>query len=128
MPYPVIQPSTRAYDPGNYPVRTYNSQSGAEVRLLYGSKRTNVRLALTYSNITDASAEEFLTHFDETRGTFQTFSLSPEARVAMLAGWKSSLGALDPPQAVSWRYAQPPQIVNVRPGVSSVTISLIGVI
>ena len=49
-------------------MRTYNAQNGAEVRLLYGSKRTNVKLQLSYSNVADTVAADFLTHFDETKG------------------------------------------------------------
>ena len=128
MPYPTIRPSTRQYSPGNWPVRTYNAQNGAEVRLLYGSVRTNLKLQLAYTNLPDAEAAKFLDHFDETKGTYKTFKLSTDARVAMLAGWKDTAGALDPPQGVDWRYEQAPQLVAVRPGVSTVTISLIGVI
>ena len=128
MPYPVVQPAARTYDHGNYPVKTYNAQNGAEVRLLYGSKRYNLQLQLTYNNISDDIAEEFLQHFDETFGTYKTFQFSTEARVALLAGWKGGAAALQPPQGVDWRYAQAPQLVNVRPGISTVNVSLIGVI
>ena len=38
MAYPDIRPSSRQFDPGNWPVRTYNAQNGAEVRLLYGKQ------------------------------------------------------------------------------------------
>ena len=128
MPYPAQRPSARAYDAGNWPVRTFNSQNGAEVRLLYGSKRTNLKLSLSYTNIPDTVAAEFVSHFNETQGTFKTFQFSPEARVALFAGWKGTAGALDPPQGVDWRYEAAPQLVGVRPGVSTVTVSLIGVI
>ena len=128
MPYPTLRPASRFYNPGNYAVKTYNAQSGVEVRLLYGSKRYNVQLQLTYNNISDDIAEEFLQHFDETFGTYKTFQFSTEARVALMAGWKGGAGALKPPQGVDWRYAQAPQLVNVRPGISTVNVSLIGVI
>ena len=74
MPYPTIRPSTRQYSPGNWPVRTYNAQNGAEVRLLYGSVRTNLKLQLAYSNLPDAEAAKFLDHFDETKGTYKTLN------------------------------------------------------
>ena len=128
MPYPTQRPSSRSYDAGNYPVRTYNAQNGAEVRLLYGSKRTNVKLQLSYSNVADTVAADFLTHFDETKGTFNTFKFSSDARAALFAGWSGNAGALNPPQGVDWRYEKAPQIVAVRPGVSTINVSLIGVI
>lgn len=128
MPYPAQRPSSRSYDAGNYPVRTYNAQNGTEVRLLYGSKRTNVKLQLSYVNVADTVAAAFMGHFDETKGTYKTFKFEPDARVALFAGWQGSAGALEPPQGVDWRYEQAPQIVAVRPGVSTVNVSLIGVI
>jgi len=128
MPYPVVRPSTRAYNSGDYPVRKYNAQNGAEVRLLYGSKRTNLKLQLSYENVADTVAAEFLAHFDETTGTFRTFQFSPDARVALFAGWTGTAGALDPPQGVDWRYEQAPQVQAVRPGISTITVSLVGVI
>jgi hypothetical protein len=128
MPYPAIRPTGRSFDPGNWPVRTYNSQSGAEVRLLYGSKRYNLKLSLTYTNISDAEAAQFLAHYEETRGTFSTFAFDPAARVALFSGWQGGLGALSPPLGVDWRYAEPPRIDSVRPGISTATVSLVGVI
>ena len=109
-------------------MRTYNAQNGAEVRLLYGSKRFNLKLQLGYNNVPDTVAAAFLAHFDETQGTYKTFQFEPDARVALFAGWQGSAGALEPPQGVDWRYEQAPQITAVRPGVSTVTVSLIGVI
>ena len=96
-----------------------------EMRLLYGSKRFNLKLSLSYNNVDDTVAAEFLGHFDETMGTYKTFEFSPDARVALFAGWQGTAGALDPPQGVNWRYEKAPQIVAVRPGVSNVSVSLI---
>ena len=127
MPYPTQRPTSRRYDHGNYPVRTYNAQNGAEVRILYGSKRTNLKLQLGYTNVADTVAAEFLEHFDETKGTFGTFQFSSDARTALFAGWTGS-AEFDPPQGVDWRYEKAPQITAVRPGISTITVSLIGVI
>ena len=128
MPFPVLRPSERTFDPGDYPVRKYNSQNGAEVRILYGSLRYNLKLSLGYKNIPDVDADKFLVHFDETKGTFSTFDFTPDARVAIFSGWLGDAGSLRPPTAVDWRYEKAPQVVAVRPGISSVTISLVGVI
>ena len=128
MTYPDIKPTGRTFDPGNWPVRTYNAQNGAEVRLIYGSKRYNLKLQLSYANITDADAESFLQHYENVLGTYKTFQVNATSRVDVLAGWQGNNNALTPPAGVDWRYAQPPQVVSVRPGVSTVTVSLIGVI
>ncbi|NBS69764.1 hypothetical protein EBT31_12765 [bacterium] len=124
MPYPTLRPASRNFDPGDWPVKTFRSQSGVEVRILYGSQRTGLKLDLSYPNITDTQAEQFLTHFTETLGTLRTFSLPAEAR----AGWTGTASSLNVPTTQAWRYAQPPAVTAVRPGISTVTISLVGVL
>lgn len=128
MPYPVLKPSSRSFDLGDWPVRTYRAQNGAEIRLLYGNKRSNFKLALNYNNVSDKVASAFTAHFEETKGTFSVFNLSPDAKVAILAGWDGTPGTLDMPTGVDWRYEKAPQIIAVRPGISTVSINLIGVI
>jgi hypothetical protein len=92
MAFPTLQPTGRTYDPGSYPVKTFKAQNGVEHRILYGSERTDVKLSLSYANIGDANAEQFLDHYDEVQGTFNTFDLPDNA----LAGWSSNTDALRP--------------------------------
>ena len=128
MPYPVAQPTSRSYDFGNWPVKTFNAQNGTEIRLLYGSRRTNLQLQLGYQNVPDAKAAEFMAHYEETKGTYLTFAFSGAARVALFAGWTGTAAQLDAAAAVEWRYAKAPTIDSVRPGISTVQVSLVGVI
>jgi hypothetical protein len=124
MAYPTLVPSSRNYNSGDYPVKTFRAQSGSESRILYGNRRTGMTLELQYDNITDANAELFLDHYDETKGSYSTFPLPTDA----LNGWSGNTDALDAATANSWRYDQPPQVSNVRPGISSVQIKLVGVL
>ena len=124
MPFPSLTPTSRAYDGGDFPVRSYRSQSGVETRILYGSRRTGMSLSLGFENITDTQAEQFLDHYDETKGTYSTFSLPATA----LTGWKGNTAALDAATANSWRYSEAPSVSNVRPGRSSVQVKLVGVL
>jgi len=128
MPFPVVPPSVRNYDAGDWPVRKFNTQNGTEIRLLYGNKRYNLKLSLTYANVVDTTVSEFIAHFAETKGTFKTFNLSNAARVALLSGWAGTPGQLDMPGGVDWRYASSPDIEQIRPGISTIKINLIGVI
>jgi len=124
MAFPTLQPTGRNFNPGDFPIKSFRSQSGAETRILYGSQRTNMSLELNYDNITDTNANLFLTHFNEVQGTFQTFS----APSAVRSGWSGTSTALDVTGANAWRYAEAPQITAIRPGVSSVRVKLIGVL
>ncbi len=125
-----LVPSSRTFESGDYPVKTYKAQSGAEHRILYGSNRTNMKLSLTYANIRDVDAELFLDHYDTVQGTFQTFVLGNiNGFNPTRGGWegnKDALGAGE--QSNSYRYEGPPQVVQVASGRSTVTVNLIGVL
>lgn len=121
-----LKPTSRQYTPGDYPVKTYNANNGAEVRILYGSRPFNMTLELTYSNITDAQANSFLTHYYTVQGTYQTFTIPSTSNT--FAGWSSTSGALNlTGTGAIWRYSEPPQQQSVRPGVSTVSVRLVGV-
>ncbi|HAX29285.1 MAG TPA: hypothetical protein DCX94_15305 [Alteromonas macleodii] len=127
-----LVPSARTFESGDYPVKTYKAQNGAEHRILYGNKRTNMKLSLTYANILDADAELFLDHYDTVQGTFQTFSLGSvgaDRRNPTRGGWegnKDVLGAET--HGNNYRYEGPPQVQQVALGRSTVTVNLIGVL
>ena len=127
-----LVPSARTFESGDYPVKTYRAQNGAEHRILYGDKRTNMKLSLTYANILDVDAELFLDHYDAVQGTFQTFALGnvgTDRRNPTRGGWegnKDALGAQT--HGNNYRYEGPPQVAQVASGRSTVTVNLIGVL
>lgn len=123
MPFPSIKPTARDFTPGDWPVKTFNAQSGAEVRILYGDTRTKMELSLSYDNVPDAQAEQFLTHYDEVKGSYLTFDLSDAAKT----GWLGNATAIDAGNVNKWRYADAPQVTAVRPGRSSIRVNLVGV-
>jgi len=124
MAYPTYKPTSRNFSAGNYSYKTFKSQSGKETRILYGDKRTGMTLDLSYENIADTVADDFITHYDEVKGGFSTFTLPNEVRT----GWSGTAGAIDVPTGNNWRYESPPSITSVRPGISSVTVKLVGVL
>lgn len=93
---------------------------------MYGSAPFNMTLDLTYDNITDAQADQFLTHYYEVQGTYQTFEIPSTA--STFAGWTGGADNLNRASSGAvWRYSEPPQQQSVRPGVSTVSVRLIGV-
>ncbi|HAX28229.1 MAG TPA: hypothetical protein DCX94_09925 [Alteromonas macleodii] len=127
MTFPTLVPTARSFDSGNYPVKTFKSQTGSETRILYGSRRTNMKLQLTYANVTDANAELFLDHYDQMKGTFTTFEIGSAS--GSRGGWEGNSDALGAQtHGNSYRYEGPPQLTQVRPGISTVTVNLIGVL
>lgn len=125
MPYPTLQPTRRSFGAGDYPIKTFKAQSGAEVRILYGSKRSGMTIDLSYDNITDQQADDFIAHYDEVKGIFITFTLPTQ----LVSGWKGDAAALTASSSgIQWRYAEAPSITNNRPGYSSVEVRLVGVL
>ncbi len=90
MAFPDLAPTSRSFESGDYPVKTFKAQNGAEHRILYGSNRTNMKLSLSYANVADTQADDFIAHYDEVKGTFSTFDL-PDGS---LSGWSGNTGAL----------------------------------
>lgn len=123
MAFPNIKPASREFSPGDWPIKRFNSQSGAEVRILYGSRRVNAKLVLGYENITDANAQAFLTDYASTYGTLRTFTLPANVR----AGWTGAASAIDAPPGTRWRYESEPRIQAVYRGISSVQVTLVAV-
>tara|TARA_R100000005_G_C4915629_1_gene151295 strand:+ start:366 stop:740 length:375 start_codon:yes stop_codon:yes gene_type:complete len=124
MAFPTHKPSGRSFDAGDYSYKTFKSQSGKEVRILYGDKRTGMKLQLQYQNIDDTAADDFIAHYDDVKGGFETFTLPTEFR----AGFEGTATSIDAATGNKWRYESAPQLTQVRPGISTVTVNLIGVL
>jgi len=125
MAFPSTAPSTRSVNYGDYPVKSVQMMDGFETRILYGSKRVGVELQLAYNNIADAIAEQFLSDYDTQRGTFGTFPLPSSTTDGMEQGLANQIPGVSDTQ---WRYAGPPTVNSVYPGVSSVTVTLLAVL
>ena len=133
MEFPQIAPTSRNFSYGDYPVKATNMMNGFETRILFGNMRFNAELQLQYANISDAEAVAFLKHFDTVTGTFEQFNIGasgdPSATAGPKKGATAELGRQIPGEgAGTWRYKQPPQVVSVYPGVSSVSVTLIAVL
>ena len=123
MAFPTLAPSARNYVPGDWAQQKYRSMSGSETRIRYGDKRTDATLSLQYQNIPDADAELFLVDYNANYGTYKSFTLPPE----VLTGWAGA-NYVPNTSAMKFRYGGPPQLQAVRPGLSSVSVELVGVI
>jgi len=123
MAFPDIKPASREYSSGDWPIKRFDSQSGAEVRILYGSRRVGAKLVLGYVNIADSSAQSFLTDYNSQYGTLRTFTLP----ASVFAGWSGSRGNIDAPPGTLWRYESEPRVQSVYRGLSNVQVTLVAV-
>ena len=128
--FPQMIPSARSMTMGDLPSKVYRAMSGATVRRAFGNKKTQYVLKLQFQNIGDDSAvrtgagtvNQILSHFDSANGTFDSFGLPTK----LFEGMGSSSSNYFRGATVSWRYAKPPEIKNVKTGLSNVSVELIG--
>lgn len=125
MTYPTTTPTSRSFSYGNYPVKTSQMMDGFETRILLGSKRTGVEMNLQYNNIADDLAKNFLDHFESQKGTYLTFDLPAGTTTGMSP---SLAGVIPGVSDTQWRWAEPPAVTSVYPGVSSVSVKLVAVL
>ena len=118
--FPALQPSSRSLTPGQFPVSTFNALSGKETRVILGDTPFSHALALTFSNVLEPVMQQVLTHFRGQQGTALAFTLP----AAVYAGWTDY--AEEIPLTQKWRYAGPPEVEFVAPGIMSVSVSLVG--
>ena len=128
MAFPTLVPTSRSFVPGQWPIKTFTSQSGSETRVLFGSKESASTLSLTYKNIADTSADDFVIHFRSVKGTYNTFSLNAVGNTNAKGGWTGDTDAIGKPVGTKWRYDSAPKITSVKPGISNVSVKLIAVL
>jgi hypothetical protein len=127
MTFPNITPTGRSFSAGDFPIKTFRTNNGKDTRILYGDRRTDRSIDLTYENITDALAYEFFDDYDQKTGTFREIPAGELAPV--FNGWAHTTRLqISGGNAIQWRYAEPPQIRSVGVGRSTVTVRLTGVV
>lgn len=128
--FPPMRPTTRTFRLGDYPTKKYTSLSGATFRRQFGNRQTGYTVEFTFKNIGDAaelreySGTTFLIldHFNKV-GTNLGFTLGDR----MFAGMDESIESMiQAPSNILWRFAEPPRVQSVKPGVSTVSVKLIG--
>ena len=121
--FPSLAPTSRSFDPGDFPIKTYNAQNGSEVRIVYGSKRINRKLQLTYANVVDTEVEKFIKHYSDASGTLNQFNVPS----GTLSGWGGveAQNVMAVETGLRYRYAKPPVMTQVAKDRSTVTVDLV---
>lgn len=120
-PFPALRPSTRSVQVGRYPVKSFTALNGTSITRLYGSKRSNSTLQLTFSGVKDADVQKILTAYDSSYGGFNDLTLPRE----IWTGFNNAL-ANELQSDYKWRFNEAPTIETLFPGVFAVNVSLIG--
>lgn len=123
--FPALIPSSRSYTPGVFPEQQFQAQNGAVVRVRYGNQRYSSSLSLTFANITDSNAALILQNYvdvmdDDNYAEFTTGNVAAGASTNLVP-WIRETNSL-----LKWKYAEPPSVTSVKPGLSTVTCEFIG--
>ena len=119
---PALTPTAMSFAAPEFPVKVNTSLSGVVSRRLFGNRGSRATLNLTYSNIPDASAAQFLTAWNASKGTFNALTVPAEVfdgRSAELTTYLTNGG-----DDLIWHFAERPDVEPVVPGVSTVKIAL----
>lgn len=123
MSFPALIPSSRAFSPGSLPVRQYRTLSGAIWKRAFSNTRSGHSLSLEFKNIPDQQADQVVAHYEAMGGSFTRFDLPG----SVFAGMDSTMaGRIQAPSNVRWAYSSEPKVSSVFPGLSTVTVDLVG--
>lgn len=124
--FPSIKPSSRSYDPGEYPGTTFESLDGTKTHIRFGNKRVNAKLSLGFLNIEDDKVGLILKNYDDVMSVYDYVKFTAANGSAGIGGdaFKKEihnddgLGVTE--KGLKWRYDGPPQVTSVYPGRSNV--------
>jgi hypothetical protein len=120
--FPAIKPSGRSLSPGQLPVRSYTTLSGAIWKRAFSNTRSGHAISLEFANIPDQQAELIVAHYESVGGPFYRFTLP----TAVFAGMGATLASrFQAPASVEWAYASEPKLESIYPGVTTVRVELV---
>ena len=124
-------PTSRSFRAGKWPITTATSQSGVRSKRLWGNLASGGSLSLTYANIPDDVAEDFIDSWQQTKGGLNYLETTNgngiQSADPMFEGMSADMKAeiLSATTGARWTYAQEPIVESVAPGISTVKVELI---
>ena len=122
-PFPNIKPASRSYTPGSYPQTEFVAQNGAKSVIRYGNKKTDAKLSLGFSNITDSQANEILDLYETVNSVYDYIAFGNSNALAGInvANLRNKQKERDGSGfQLRYRFDGPPTVTSVRPGISNV--------
>ena len=121
--FPSFTPSQRSFKPGIYPQRSYRSLSGVVTKRTFGNSPSQATLEMSFNNVPDSTAASIIAHYNSQTAANRRFLVGNT-----LGGIDASLTdyANGNENNLRWEYSGPPEVQSVRPGRSTITVSLIG--
>lgn len=124
--FPSIKPSSRSYSPGRYPQTEFRAQNGTLTVVRFGSRRVDAELTLGFQNITDSEATAILGNYEVVNGAWDWVTFTAADGSAGAAGGLQQYLQESGGSGLRWRYAEPPSVSSVQPGLSTVQCKFVG--
>lgn len=117
--FPALEPNSRSYDVGVFPLTEQPSLSAGTVRFLHGTQAYDLRLTLGYVQLSDSDAAQLRTHYQLQGGGYRPFMLPPII-------WKGHTFSGNVfPFTTQWRYADTFEETHHETGRYSMSVSLV---
>ena len=116
--FPELEPATRSYNFGQFPLTEEPSISAGIVRFRHSITPQNYQLTLGYNALTDAEASLIREHFQGQGGGYRSFQLPP----IIWAGHTFTGNVV--PTNTRWRYIAAPEEEHFSIGYVNVTVTL----
>ena len=116
--FPVLEPATRSYDFGLFPLTEEPSVSAGIVRFRHSVTQQNYQLTLGYQSLTDAESSLIREQYQSQGGGYRSFQLPS----IIWAGHTFSGNIV--PYTTRWRYIETPEEEHRSAGYVNVTVTL----
>jgi hypothetical protein len=121
--FPSYIPTRRNFTPGIFPQKTFRTLGGAIAKRTFGNVAYDAKLELEFTNITDDKVQAIIAHYQFQTQRNQRFQLPDTVVAGMNASLATSVKAVS---TLRWEYESPPAIESIFPGISVVSLTLIG--
>ena len=121
--FPSYIPTRRNFTPGVFPQKTFRTLGGVAAKRTFGNVAYGAKLELEFTNIIDDTVQAIIAHYQYQTQRNQRFQL-PDT---VIAGMNNSLAtSVKAVSTLRWEYESPPAIESIFPGISVVSLTLIG--
>ena len=121
--FPSYIPARRNFTPGIFPQKTFRTLGGIIARRTFGNVAYGAKLELEFTNITDDKVQAIIAHYQFQTQRNQRFQLPDTVVAGMSNALATSVKAVS---TLRWEYESPPAIESIFPGISVVSLTLIG--
>ena len=125
--FPNYTPTSRNFEPGVYPQRSYRTLSGINVKRTFGNQPFGAKLEMEFANVGTTVVNAILDHYKTQTSANERFRVYTTTVTKPMAGVASTTrDYLLDTSTLRWEYAAPPRVQSVRDELYTISVSLVG--